>query len=209
MSIPSQPQPAPNRSTRDRLRSVALGLFAECGYSGASMAEIARGVGVQKATLYNYYPSKEALLLDLLESGLHSWRDFARPVLLEDGPLAGRLRRHLQATLRYAEQNPHEVGVIRLAASQIGGDLGDAVRQRLEKHKQEYSRQLEIEFTKAMQNGEIQPGDPTDVVFAWRGMLDGLLIQHLFDGNGLELLERLDGIWNVIWNGIVGEKESL
>lgn len=36
-------------------------VFARDGYEGASMAQIAREVGVSKGTLYNYFPSKAAL----------------------------------------------------------------------------------------------------------------------------------------------------
>ncbi|WP_419758234.1 TetR/AcrR family transcriptional regulator [Acidisoma sp.] len=36
-------------------------VFARDGYEGASMAQIAREIGVSKGTLYNYFPSKAAL----------------------------------------------------------------------------------------------------------------------------------------------------
>jgi TetR/AcrR family transcriptional regulator, mexJK operon transcriptional repressor len=36
-------------------------VFARDGYEGASMARIAREIGVSKGTLYNYFPSKAAL----------------------------------------------------------------------------------------------------------------------------------------------------
>jgi AcrR family transcriptional regulator len=45
----------------------AQALFAEKGYSETSMADIAEACEVQKATLYHYFDSKEALLFGILD----------------------------------------------------------------------------------------------------------------------------------------------
>jgi TetR/AcrR family transcriptional regulator, cholesterol catabolism regulator len=50
-------------STRDRIVRAAEGLFAQHGYHGASMRDIAAGTGLRAASLYNHFPSKEELLL--------------------------------------------------------------------------------------------------------------------------------------------------
>jgi TetR/AcrR family transcriptional repressor of mexJK operon len=44
-------------------------VFARDGYEGASMARIAREVGVSKGTLYNYFPSKAALFSGFISIG--------------------------------------------------------------------------------------------------------------------------------------------
>jgi AcrR family transcriptional regulator len=49
-------------STRERILGEALGLFAESGYGGASMRELARRVGVRESSLYNHFPSKASIL---------------------------------------------------------------------------------------------------------------------------------------------------
>jgi AcrR family transcriptional regulator len=48
--------------SRQAIRHAALEAFAELGYHGASMAEIARRAGVSKALIYQHVPSKEDLL---------------------------------------------------------------------------------------------------------------------------------------------------
>ena len=47
--------------TRQALLDAALSLFAEKGYFGTSLRDIARHVGVRESALYNYFPSKESL----------------------------------------------------------------------------------------------------------------------------------------------------
>ncbi len=46
---------------RDAILAVASDVFFEEGYAAASMSTIAARLGGSKATLYNYFPSKEAL----------------------------------------------------------------------------------------------------------------------------------------------------
>ena len=51
---------------RRQLFDVALEVFAERGYHGASMAEIAEAAGVTKPVLYQHFRSKRELYLELL-----------------------------------------------------------------------------------------------------------------------------------------------
>lgn len=52
-------------AVRDRLLNTALQLFAEKGYEGTSVREIALAAEVTKPTLYYYFKSKEGLYLEL------------------------------------------------------------------------------------------------------------------------------------------------
>jgi len=69
--------------TRDRILDTAEALFAERGFAGTAVRDIAAAVGLTAASLYNHFAGKEALYAAVLERGL-------RPVIdvLED--LAGR-----------------------------------------------------------------------------------------------------------------------
>ncbi|MEV4219783.1 helix-turn-helix domain-containing protein [Nonomuraea sp. NPDC049725] len=50
--------------TRRHLAEVALRLFDERGYDAVTVNEIAEAAGVAKVTLFNYFPSKDCLVLD-------------------------------------------------------------------------------------------------------------------------------------------------
>ncbi|ALI10876.1 MULTISPECIES: TetR/AcrR family transcriptional regulator [Pseudomonas] len=51
----------------DTIRERALELFVSKGFGQVSMRELARHVGIAPGSLYNHFPSKQALLFDLIE----------------------------------------------------------------------------------------------------------------------------------------------
>lgn len=53
------------QTKRDAITKAASAVFLEMGYERASMAEISARVGGSKATLYSYFPSKEALFMEI------------------------------------------------------------------------------------------------------------------------------------------------
>lgn len=56
-----------NRMTRrGQILDAALQVFAEQGFSGASMEAVARASGLTKPTLYQYFPTKEVLFAAVL-----------------------------------------------------------------------------------------------------------------------------------------------
>jgi AcrR family transcriptional regulator len=60
--------------TKARIRAVAMELFTAQGYERTSLREIAERVGMTKASLYYHYPSKQALLLALIQPLVDEWR---------------------------------------------------------------------------------------------------------------------------------------
>jgi AcrR family transcriptional regulator len=58
--------PAPRR--KEQLLDVALHVFAERGFHLTSMNDVAEAAGVTKPVLYQHFPSKRALYLELLRS---------------------------------------------------------------------------------------------------------------------------------------------
>jgi AcrR family transcriptional regulator len=71
--IDSDPQDFPADALSPERRQAILDgagrVFARDGYEGASMAQIAREIGVSKGTLYNYFPSKAALFSGFISTG--------------------------------------------------------------------------------------------------------------------------------------------
>ncbi|HEV2377693.1 MAG TPA: TetR/AcrR family transcriptional regulator [Streptosporangiaceae bacterium] len=67
--------------TRGRILHAALGLFSEYGFHGTSIRQIASKVGINPATLYAHYPSKEQILAELVLLGHQELYDRLRGAL--------------------------------------------------------------------------------------------------------------------------------
>ncbi|WP_406435195.1 TetR/AcrR family transcriptional regulator [Streptomyces sp. NBC_00631] len=62
------------RLTRQRLSDTATEMFLEHGFDGVRVAEIAEACGVSEKTVFNYFPTKESLILDLGETTMTALR---------------------------------------------------------------------------------------------------------------------------------------
>ena len=63
------------RERRDKILEVASEVFRENGFEATSMSQIAALAGGSKGTLYNYFPSKEDLLLAVLLTGAQEFTE--------------------------------------------------------------------------------------------------------------------------------------
>ena len=83
---------------REELTRIAARLFAEHGYQGTSLADLARELGVQKPSLYHHIASKEDLLWAVASDGGAAFHA-ALDAVPADAPPAERVRLALRAHL--------------------------------------------------------------------------------------------------------------
>ena len=77
---------------RQSIIDVARDVFLSEGYAAASMSEIAARVGGSKGTLYNYFPSKEALFAAFMEAECQFEAVMAHEInAADDGDVAAAL----------------------------------------------------------------------------------------------------------------------
>ena len=113
----ARPRNADGQRTRRAILDAALDLFADKGYFGTSLRDVASAVGVRESALYNYFAGKEALFDALLDAHQTTKRERLAP--LAEGPIRdGRtlLMQLAQSTLdSYVE--PREEKLFRILMS--------------------------------------------------------------------------------------------
>src|SRR5437868_11104758 len=89
---------------RNELTRQAARLFAEKGYHGTSIGDLAEAMGVQKGSLYAHIASKEDLLFEAMSDGAAAFHGALDAI--DDGlPATEKIRLALRAHLRIvAEQ---------------------------------------------------------------------------------------------------------
>jgi AcrR family transcriptional regulator len=66
------------RLTRQRISDVATVLFSTRGFDNVTVAEVAETVGVSEKTIYNYFPTKEAMVLDQADEAIAAFAGVLR-----------------------------------------------------------------------------------------------------------------------------------
>jgi AcrR family transcriptional regulator len=92
---------------REVIELAATEVFAERGYGGASVDEIARRSGVSAPVVYDHFASKAELHRRLLERHRDELVAVWREHLLTDEPPGRRIPRAIDAWARYVEAHPY------------------------------------------------------------------------------------------------------
>lgn len=82
---------------RQRILRASRQLFSTKGYEETTMEDVAERSEVSKATLYNYFPGKDSLLLGIAEAELEQIRQLIDGELAREPSALERLRRTLEA----------------------------------------------------------------------------------------------------------------
>jgi TetR/AcrR family transcriptional regulator, cholesterol catabolism regulator len=88
---------------RSELTRQAARLFAERGYHGTSIGDLADAMGVQKGSLYAHIRSKQDLLYATMREGADAFHGVL-DALPEEGPVADRIRLALRGHLRVVSE---------------------------------------------------------------------------------------------------------
>src|ERR671932_2875880 len=84
---------------RSELTRQAARLFAQKGYHGTSIGDLAEALGVQKASLYHHVASKQDLLYATMREGADAFHA-ALDAVPDDVPVSDRIRLAMRAHLR-------------------------------------------------------------------------------------------------------------
>lgn len=118
----SAPAPGVDASAtggRDRLLEAAGTEFAEHGYAGASVADIARRAGVGKSTLFHHFESKKALYLSVIGRAAADFGHTLEHVLSSSESVGEGLARFQAAHLEHLRANAR---VARLVLRELQDD---------------------------------------------------------------------------------------
>ena len=155
----------------DSLSDIALRVFAERGYDGASMDDVARAAGITKASIYHHVSGKEALL----ERGLTRALDALDAILAEDGACSGTAVDRLRHIVtRVAQTTLHLLSELTVLFRVRGGT--NAERDALQRRRR-FDRTVSDLIAQAQSDGAV------------RDDLDARLIARLIFGMSNSVVE--------------------
>jgi len=119
-------------------RDKALELFANKGFGQVGMRELATYLGLAPGSLYHHYPSKQHLLLDLIEEFYEELLATLRRNEKKAGPGRNSLKVIIRAHLKLHRELPRHFRL----AERDSCCLNDDQQQRVRQLREQYERQL-------------------------------------------------------------------
>jgi TetR/AcrR family transcriptional regulator len=168
-STPSRTQAERADQTRARILDAAVRQFSENGLSGARTEQIAEQAGVNKALLYYYFQSKDALYAAALESVAEGVRA-ASMAVLEAEASAGE--RFLLSTLHHFDRihtNPWFQSLIQQEMIRLHRGQANALSSLVEKVFRPLMERMQQVLEEGIALGEMVPVDPSQIRYAALG----------------------------------------
>ena len=162
--------------TKDRILQEALILFAEQGYKGANLRDLAARLGLSKSALYKHFASKEAIwnaLLDRMEA--YYAAHFGSMDRLPPTPAScGELLGLSMGMIRFTVTDPQIILTRKLLLTEQFHD--DRVRRLAGKHFLEGTANIFAHlFAQMMAAGLLQKEDPDMLAFAYTAPISALI----------------------------------
>ena len=123
--------PADAVHPKSSILNASVRLFGRQGYTGTSMRDIAKEVGVLPGSLYAHIDSKETLLLEIVDAGINEFLAAVEPIVDLPIPADERLRRAIRAHVEVVSGNPERsLVVFHQWRFLSGANLAAAIEQR-------------------------------------------------------------------------------
>jgi len=182
---------------RERLFRSALGLFASKGYAETTVEDITEAADVGKGTFFNYFPSKEHILMAFGEMQLSRLESVIREAEQSGLPMREVMRTLVMRMTEEPVRNPAIVRALlqaNLSSVPVRGEMvrihdrNRALLARLVRHGQ--------------QCGEIRTDIPAEeIAQVWRQTIFGTLMFWSLVGDA-SLVARIEMAVRLLWDGI-------
>lgn len=185
-----------------RIQETAFRMFTGIGYSGVTMDQIARSCGIGKGTLYQYFPSKEKLLLDCIDYFTLKLKSEIESVILDP------------ALLPQQKASEFIVRVVRFVSGinvQVLTDIQRNVPEAYEKIESNRQKIIFANITRILEEGK-EGGifrkelNSTIVAHILIGAISHLSSPQVFEKIGLPVGQLFQTVLSIVWEGCLSEK---
>jgi AcrR family transcriptional regulator len=155
--------------SRAAVIDTACQLFAERGYRGTSMKDIAETLGVRAPSLYNHVTSKQDILFAIMDKAMDRALDAQEEALAGVADVAGQLRAATESLVLDFLRNPAEVTVCNTEVR----SLDPANRAAIVAKRDRYAGRVRAIIAAGCRAGRFQTQNPQLAAFAVLEMGNG------------------------------------
>lgn len=167
-----------SEAKRQGILDAASEVFRVTGFEGASMSDICAKAGYSRATLYSYFPSKEALFLEVMLAGSHAQVEAITRALDPGTSSIEEALVHFGKDLLAFIYSPEILALRRLAiAEATRSDFGEMFYARSRKQGEVI---ISAFLKQAMDAGKLRQADPAIAMAHLSGLLESELEEMFY-----------------------------
>ena len=196
-SPPSNRRSRRSAELRQRLFRAALDLFTQKGFAETTVEDITNATDVGKGTFFNYFPSKDHILLAFGEMQLAKLHSAVEEARWTEEPMPQFLRSLGSRMTEEPTRNPAMIRAL-LQAYLSSTPVREAM---LDLQKRVLALHSEI-IQLGQQKGQIRSDLPAlEIAQVFRQTIFGTLLVWSLYGDG-SLLPRMEAAFEVLWKGL-------
>src|SRR5277367_920211 len=183
--------------TRERLFRAALRLFAEQGFAETTVEDITNAADVGKGTFFNYFPSKEHILIAFSDMQLSKLQATVDQMRARPEPMRSFFR---AMTLRMTEEPSRAPDVVRalLQANLSSSSVRSVMLERSAQAEELLTQLVQI----GQERGEFRRDVPAlELAQVFRQTIFGTLLMWSLHGDA-SLSERIERALEILWMGL-------
>ena len=183
--------------TKQLILDHALALFTDKGYEGASMDDIARAVGIRKASLYAHFDGKESIFSAIFDDILAEYERYIHGLTrLSDETAPEALESIFLSFIDYCYDNPKMYFWDRYFYYPPAF-LRDYIREKTLETERLFLERIRRLMEQGAGNGEIRGGDTEGMTLSYYYLMIGLSMS-------VRMYERADLLRDAraAWNGL-------
>ena len=182
---------------RERLFRAALAVFAEKGFAEATVEDITNVADVGKGTFFNYFPSKDHILLAFGELQLSKLEAVVEESRRSNEPMPQFLRSIGARMTQEPTRNPAIIRAL-LQAYLSTTPVREAMVNLQKRVHALHTEMIQV----GQERGEIRSDIPaTEIAHVFRQTIFGTLLVWSLYGDA-SLHERMDTAFQVLWTGL-------
>lgn len=178
---------------------AACQVFARKGFAGASVDEIAEAAGLAKATVYNYFRSKQELYRKALHRGIAGLVEETRRNVEAAPTTAEKVRAFLATRIRYAEAHRDFVSVYH---AEFGAVHPACLRKECKSLCRQQVQVLADVIREGVAEGAIRSGPADATAFLACEVTRALISRRLRGWSRGSLEEDIELVFDLIWKGL-------
>lgn len=182
----------------------AARVFAQYGFKKTNMGDIVREAGVARATLYKYYRSKEEVFRAVLTREMGEILEEVRTAVATEATTADKLR---VAVITHTDAIRRKINVLRVSLEATSDILSRWKHETDELTNRGIDLYAGI-LAGGVASGEIRGRDPREVALLLLYLLKGVFLGVLTDYLGQDRDAVVDGVLDIILNGLRPREEA-